>query len=382
MFAARASRRQSPSVSVMPSPRSVQISITGACNLKCRYCFYANEMAALADLPTSEWLRFFEELDRLGIMDVTLSGGEPFVRRDFFDLIDGLVANRMRYSILSNGTLIDDALLDRFETGKRRPRLNYIQVSIDGSRAEIHDRNRPGSFARALRGLKRLKARGFPVQVRTTISRHNIDDLENIAHLLLEEIGLASFSTNEAAPLGTGCANRAETALTPADHKKAMVVIDRLLARYPGRLQAQAGPQAKLKMYREMERAHRTGEKAADWKMGYLSGCGCVFSKIDVLHDGTIVPCCMLPGLVLGNITRDSLGEIWLNHPTLQLLRERRNIALSEVEGCRDCEWNVICNGSCPGLAHQLTGDVNRANPEDCYRNFIEAVGGVDVLPD
>jgi SynChlorMet cassette radical SAM/SPASM protein ScmE len=382
MSAARGSRRPSPSVSVMPSPRSVQISITGACNLKCRYCFYANEMAALADLPTSEWLRFFEELGRLGVMDVTLSGGEPFVRRDLFDLIDGLVTNRMRYAILSNGTLIDDTLLNRFETGKRRPRLNYIQISIDGSRAEIHDRNRPGSFARALHGLKRLKERGFPVQVRTTISRHNIDDLENIAHLLLEEIGLASFSTNEAAPLGTGCTNRAETALTPADQKKAMAVIDRLLARYPGRLQAQAGPQAKLKAYREMERARRTGEKRADWKMGFLSGCGCVFSKIEVLHDGTIVPCCMLPGLVLGNITRDSLGEIWLNHPTLQMLRERRNIAMSEVEGCRDCEWNEICNGSCPGLAHQLTGDVNRANPEDCYRNFINSVGGLDVLSD
>ncbi len=382
MSATRDSRRPSPSVTVMPSPRSVQISITGACNLKCRYCFYTNEMAALADLPTSEWLRFFEELGRLGVMDVTLSGGEPFARRDLFELIDGIAANRMRYAILSNGTLIDDTLLNRFETGKRRPRLNNIQVSLDGSCAEIHDRNRPGSFARALHGLKRLKTRGFPVQVRTTISRHNIDDLENIARLLLEEIGLASFSTNEAAPLGTGCTNRAETALTPADQKKAMAVIDRLLARYPGRLQAQAGPQAKLKAYREMERARRTGEKTADWKMGYLSGCGCVFNRIDVLHDGTIVPCCMLPGLVLGNITRDSLGEIWLNHPTLQMLRERRNIAMREVEGCRDCEWNEICNGSCPGLAHQLTGDVNRANPEDCYRNFIDAVGGVDVLPD
>jgi len=315
-------------------------------------------------------------------MDVTLSGGEPFAWRGLFELIDGITANRMRYAILSNGTLIDDTLLNRFETGKRRPRLNYIQVSIDGSRAEIHDRNRPGSFARALRGLKRLRARGFPVQVRTTISRHNIDDLENIARLLLEEIGLASFSTNEAAPLGTGCTNRAETALTPADQKKAMAVIDRLLARYPGRLQAQAGPQAKLKAYREMEHARRTGEKAADWKMGFLSGCGCVFNRIDVLHDGTIVPCCMLPRLVLGNITRDSLGEIWRDHPTLQMLRERRNIAMREVEGCRDCEWNAICNGSCPGLAHQLTGDVNRANPEDCYRNFIDAVGGVDVLPD
>lgn len=366
---------------IMRAPESVQVSITGACNLRCRYCFYAGEMAARSDLKTPDWLRFFDELGRLGVMSVTLSGGEPFARRDLFDLIDGITANRMRYAILSNGTLINEDILNRFEVGKRRRRLNYIQISIDGSRAEIHDRSRPGSFASARSGLQLLKERGFPAAVRTTINRHNIDDLENIARLLLEEIKLPFFSTNEAAPLGTGCVNRAETALTPADEKRAMAIIVRLLARYPGRLQAQAGPQAKLKAYREMERARLTGEKAADWKMGFLSGCGCVFNRIDVLHDGSIVPCCMLPGLVLGNITRDSLAEIWRGHPTLRMLRERSNIPMSEVEGCRDCEWNGICNGSCPGLAHQLTGDVNRANPEDCYRNFINAVGGVDVLP-
>ncbi len=73
----------------------------------------------------------------------------------------------------------------------------------------------------------------------------------------------------------------------------------------------------------------------------------------------------------LGNITTHSLQEIWHNHPTLQGMRKRRTIPMQQVPGCADCEWVSYCNGSCPGLPHQLTGDLNRANHHDCYRRFL-----------
>lgn len=369
-----------PSHAIMPTPKSVGLQITGACNLSCHYCFYADSMGRLDDLPTRTWLAFFEELSRLGVFDVTLSGGEPFVRRDLFDLIDGIIQNRMRYCILSNGTLINEKILGRFEEGKRKLRLDHIQVSIDGSRAEIHNLSRPESFDRAMRGLKLLKEAGFQIAVRVTINHHNVGDLENIARLLLEDIGLDGFGTNEAIPIGAGCANRGDMALTPQDQLEAMRWLEILQKRYPGRLRAQAGPQAKLKMFRQMEHARATGEMATEWAMGRLSACGCVFNKIEILHDGTIVPCCMLPGISLGQIGKDSLADVWRTHPLLQAIRNRRGIRMSDVKGCRDCEWNAFCNGSCPGIAHQLTGDFNRANPEDCYRDFRRETGGVGVL--
>jgi len=328
-------------------------------------------MTALSDLPTERWLDFFEELGSLGVMDVSLTGGEVFTRPDLFDLIDGIIANRMRYNILSNGTLINEKMLKQFEKGKRRLRLDYIQISIDGSKAEIHNRSRPNSFDRAITALRLLKESNYPVVVRTTINRYNLYDLENIAYLLLEDIGLPSFGTNDAMPIGTGCINESSVSLRPRDQVVAIEIISRLLKRYPGRLNAQAGPQAKLKMFAEMEHARRTGEKTTRWKMGYLSSCGSVFLKIDVLHDGTIVPCCMLPGLKLGNVTADSLEEIWLSHPIMTDLRQRRKIPMEQVPGCEGCEWAPFCNGGCPGLAHQLTGDFNRANPQDCYKNFL-----------
>lgn len=353
---------------------SVEIALTGKCNLRCQYCYYADEMVALGDLPTQAWLDFFAELGRLAIQRVTLTGGEIFTRRDFFTLLDGVIANRMRYSLLTNGTLVDEKIIEQFEVGKRRLRLDSVQVSIDGSCAEIHDRSRPHSFERALRGLRLLKAARFPITVRVTLNHHNLHDLENIAALLLEDVGLPSFSTNSAMPMGAGCANQGQVGLSAAEKLEAMHILEGLQAKYPGRLQAAAGPQVNRKMYAEMEHARKTGEKATHWQMGYLTACGCIFSKLAILHDGEIVPCHILHGIRLGNIAHASLAEIWQTHPSLLALRARRSIPLSAVPGCEDCDWNTYCNGSCPGLAYELTGDFNRANPDDCYRRFLEQV--------
>lgn len=365
---------------ILSSPKQIDIAITGRCNLRCEYCFYADEMVARTDLPTQKWLNFFEELGKLGVMRVCLTGGEVFTRSDFFTLLDGIIANRMRYQILSNGTLITENILSQLSIGKRRLRMDSIQISIDGSCASIHDKSRPNSFDRAVQGLSLLKKAGYPVAVRVTINRYNLHDLENIARFLLEDMGLPSFSTNEAMPIGSGCQNAASMSLTSTERFQAMQTLDHLLKRYPGRLTAQAGPQAKCKAYQEMEDARETGIKTTRWEMGFLTACGCVFSTMAVYHDGSIVPCHMLPGVVLGNICHDSLKEIWHTHPQMKALRERRSIPMHKVQGCQTCEWNEYCNGSCPGLAHQLTGDFNRANPADCYRKFLLEKESNDAL--
>src|SRR5512137_770778 len=100
-------------------------------------------MIALSDLPTERWLTFFRELGELAVQRVTLSGGEAFTRPDLFELIDGLIDNKMRYSLLTNGTLINEETVEAFGAGKRRLRLECIQFSIDGSCAEVHEASRP-----------------------------------------------------------------------------------------------------------------------------------------------------------------------------------------------------------------------------------------------
>jgi len=313
------------------------------------------------------------------VRDICLSGGEIFVRPDLWELIDAVIANRMRYSINTNGTLVDEKVLENFSNEKRRQRLSSIQVSIDGSCAAVHDASRGrGSFVKAERGLRLLKEAGFPVTVRVTINRHNVDDLDNIARLLLEDIGIRSFGTNDAMPMGAGCENQKAIVLTPDQKVTAMKALARLEKQYGGRITATAGPLANWRMYQEMEQARATGQMATRWKMGYLTACGCMYNKLSVHQDGVITPCNILAAMVLGHINRDSLSEIWKHHSSLQALKDRRQIPMSQVPGCEDCEWAPYCNGSCPGLAYEMTGDVNRANPHDCYRRFLEATGGID----
>jgi SynChlorMet cassette radical SAM/SPASM protein ScmE len=347
--------------------RSVDIAITGRCNIKCKYCFYADEMAALNDLPTERWLSFFEELGELAVQRVCLTGGEVFTRPDLFELIDGIIANRMRYNLLSNGTLITEETLNKFETGKRRLRLDFIQISIDGSQAEIHNRSRPNSFDQALRGLRLLVKSGFPATVRVTVNRHNVDDLEAIARLLLEDVGLPGFSTNEAFPCGIMGRQAERVMLTPVQRQRAMQILAELTDRYDGRISANAGPLALAREFRRIEEAIADGETGLPGR-GTLCGCNGVFNKIDVMHDGTFVPCHVLPTFHLGTIGKDSLRQTWLEHPLMDAVRRRRSIPLQTLETCCDCPYLGFCTGGCPGIAFFLTGELNGRNPMDCYR--------------
>ncbi len=350
----------------MSAPKSVDIAVTGRCNLSCKYCFYADEMAALADLPTERWLALFEELGGLAVQRVCLTGGEALTRPDFFELVDGVIANRMRYNILSNGTLFTEKTIEKFNIGKRRLRLDSIQISIDGSNADIHNQSRPGSFDRAIRGLRLLLAAKFPVTARVTVNRHNVDDLENTARLLLEDVGLPSFGANEAYPCGA--VERAESImLTPPQRQKAMQVLTELAAHYNGRIGATAGPLAMARHIKEMEEGLAAGKTSKPGR-GALVSCGGVFNKMAVLHDGTMVPCHNLSTLRMGTIGVDSLQELWLNHPLINAVRRRRSIPLQSLETCADCPYIGYCAGGCPGGAVYLMGDLNARNPMDCYR--------------
>jgi SynChlorMet cassette radical SAM/SPASM protein ScmE len=351
----------------MSSPKHVDIAITGKCNLACQYCFYADEMVARTNLSTESWLSVFDELGQMGVMRVTLSGGEVFTHPDIFKLIDGVIANRMRYNLNSNGTMITEETLKQFEIGKRRQRLDSIQISVDGSSAEVHDLSRPKSFKRALRGLKLLKVAGFPVTVRVTVNRHNVDDLENTARMLLDEIGLSNFSTNEAYACGATDRTEGNIILSPTQRKNAMEILTRLADQYNNRISALAGP---LILGREMVAITESiAQGQTSWHgRGTLSACGGVFETMAILHDGTIVPCNILSTLSMGNVGVDSLQDIWLHHPTMTALRQRREIPLSSLKTCQGCSYQGFCTGGCPAGALYANGDINTRNPMSCYR--------------
>ncbi len=367
-----------PAQTLMRAPRKVDIELTAQCNLRCRYCYFFNNPAAVyRDLPTEDWLRFFDELGTLGVMNVSLAGGEPFTRNDLPALLEGVVRNRMRFSMISNGALITDEIAAFIAaTG----RCDYVQISVDGSKPETHDANRGrGSFEGAMRGIKMLKRHGVRVAVRVTITRNNVDDLENTARLLLEELALPSFGTNSAGYLGTCQINAEELLLTTADRQRAMETLLRLAKQYPGRIQALAGPLAEGQRWGKMEAAHR--EDAPPFSNGgRLTACGCVWNKIAVRADGAVMPCAMVAHEVLGYIHQDRLVDLWQKSPALNRMRSRSSIPLREFAFCADCPYQPYCTGNCPGLAYALTGQIDHPSPDACLRKFLEDGGSLEGI--
>lgn len=361
----------------MNTPRSVDLEITNRCNLRCKYCgFFTSASDVGQDLPKEEWLKFFEELNRCAVIKVTISGGEPFCREDLMELIEGIVRSRMRFNILSNGTLITDEMAAFLaSTG----RCNGVQVSIDGSTSITHDAFRgKGNFLKAMEGIQVLQKYHLLVPVRVTIHRRNVRDLEGVARLLLEEVGLPGFSTNSASYMGLCRQNAEQVQLTVEERSLAMETLLKLNKKYNGRISASAGPLADGRRWLMMENARQEG-KGSIPNLSYLGSCHKPMNAIAVRADGIMVPCSLISHIELGRINQDDLQEVWQNHPELERLRERHNIPLSDFEFCRGCDYINYCSGGCPVLAYTILGDEYHPSPDVCIKRFLEAGG---KLPD
>lgn len=358
---------------VMSTPRSVDLAITNRCNLRCTYCSHFTSAGDVGqDLPKEEWLTFFEELKHCAVMDVTLQGAEPFYREDLKEIIQGIIHNRMRFTILSNGTLITDemAVFLAF-TG----RCDGVQISIDGSTSKAHDACRgEGNFLRALGGIKILQKHGVPVGVRVTIHKHNLKDLEGIARLLLEDLGLPSFSTNSVSFMGLCRYHVDEVQLNVEDRSHAMETLLKLNKKYHGRISGSAGPLAEAQVWLEMQEALYDGRESMPGG-GILSACNGPMSKIAIRSDGAMIPCIQMSHIELGRINKDDLKGVWQNHTKLKRLRERSSIVLSEFEFCEGCEYINYCTGNCPALAYTIVGEENHPSPDACLRRFLEEGG-------
>jgi SynChlorMet cassette radical SAM/SPASM protein ScmE len=353
----------------MKSPRSVDIDITTRCNLRCIYCAHFDSAGDVhEDLPASDWITFFRELGSLAVMEVTLGGGEPFVRPDIMEIVQGIVDNRMRFSLLSNGTLITDNIAKEIAATKR---CNMVQISLDGATPAVHDACRgPGSFHRAVKGIRHLQNHGTQVTIRVTITHQNVHELDNIISFILDDLEIASLSTNAAGYFGLCRHHRDEVQLTIEDRCRAMSDLVRLSKEYPGRIKANAGPFFEAERFHQIDQAIKSNQGSIPGR-GFLTGCGCTWEKIAVRADGVIVPCTLLPEAELGRINHDSLSTIWQTHPKLQEMRSWYRIPLESFSFCRGCQFIPYCTGNCPAGAHAIFGKECHPSLEGCYRQFL-----------
>ncbi len=252
------------------APHSLDIDITTHCNLRCSYCsHFSSDGDVDKDLPFAEWQTFFEECASIGIMKMCLCGGEPLYRKDIREIIESIVKNKMRFSVLSNGTMIDDGLAEFLKNTRR---CNSVQVSIDGPDADSHDKFRgKGSFKKALNGLNNLLCHNVPATSRVTLNKYNYSCLPETAKLLLEDLKLPAISTNSVSYFGLCRENNDSMAMNALEFSEAMVIVQELQKKYPNRINAQAGPQACVDGWRKIEKAINGDENAIqETRCGFL----------------------------------------------------------------------------------------------------------------
>lgn len=341
------------------------------CNLACKHCYsLSGDRNYPGELSGAEIATVMDDLRRFGVPALILSGGEPLLRRDIFEISRRAKSLGFYVGLSSNGTLIDGPMADRIAEAS----YDYIGVSLDGIGA-THDRfrRRQGAFDRALAGIRHCRDRGIKVGVRFTMTQDNCAELPLLLDLMESE-RVGKFYLSHLNYAGRGNRNRGDDAV----HGTARWAMDLLFERCLDGLNAGrerefvTGNNDADGVYflhwverRFPARAAHVRAKLMEWG-GNSSGCG--IANIDNL--GNVHPDTMWWHYSLGNVRTRPFSAIWsdLSDPILQGLRERPR----KVSGrCGQCAHLDICNGNTRVRAFQLTGDPWREDP-GCYLDDAE----------
>lgn len=339
---------------------------TRACNLRCRHCYAAaTPEPAGEELSTSEAKELIDDLSAFRVPVLLLSGGEPLLRRDIFDLIAYAVDRNLRVVISTNGTLIDRSVARKLkELG-----VSYVGVSLDGVGAD-HDsfRGQKGAFDAAMEGIRHCLAIEQRVGLRFTLSKENLKQLPEILYLVEEE-RIPRVCFYHLVYSGRG-SKLVEQDLLPYETRE---VLDSLMERvYVWKRKGKKievltvdnhadGPYVYLRLQREEpERA------AVVLELLRLNGgnrSGMAIGAID--WEGKVHPDQFTTNHTVGNIREEPFSRIWSEgrHPILAGLRNRKPLLKGR---CRECTWLDICNGNCRARAEAVTGDFWEADPA-CY---------------
>lgn len=184
-----------------PVIRGIQWAVTGRCNLRCRHCYMDAPAGQHGELSFSDMKRLISQFEEANISAVSLTGGEPFLREDLFDLIRLLAEKRIHLAdIYSNGTLISDAWLKDLKDLGVRP---VFRISFDGCGAHDRMRGMPGVEPLVLSAIHRIRAAGFDVAVTTSVDKTNVESLA-ATYERMKEFDLYAWGVARPQPVGCG----------------------------------------------------------------------------------------------------------------------------------------------------------------------------------
>ena len=319
----------------VPPLTSLYLYISGSCNLACRHCWIEPDFRPDAKngrfLAVEYLKKAVTEAKPLGLRSVKLTGGEPMLHPRFREIVEWLNGEGMPIIVETNGTLMDDEMA-RFL--KSKPAMWFISVSLDGARAETHEELRgvPGSYERAVGGIKALAAAGFRPQMICTLHTGNVAQIDGILELA-GSLGCGSVKFNHIQRIGRGERLSEERGLT----------IETIIGLYRS-LVADRTNGSSPTVFFDIPMAFRPIRALLKGVQGHCH----VLNILGVLAGGEMSLCGVgvtFPELIYGHLGKDGLGDIWREAPGLQKLR---SCLPEKLEGiCGNCLHKDLCLGAC-----------------------------------
>lgn len=336
------------------SLRLVAWETTRNCNLSCVHCRASATLGPYeGELDTAEGLRLLDQIAEVGKAIVILTGGEPLLRKDIFDLARYGTRLGLRMVMAPNGTLITEGIARRLaEVGIQR-----LSISLDGASAATHDEFRkvPGAFDGALRGIEYIRRAGIPFQINTTVTRVNLNQIPKIQQLAVA-LGAVAHHIFLLVPTGRG-KYIVDQAITAEEYERTLDWFYDQRGQTPLELKATCAPH----YYRILRQRSATDGTPVSFQThgldavtrGCLGGIGFCF----VSHTGDVQPCGFL-ATPCGNVRQASFAHIWNHAEVFTALRD-----YDRLKGkCGRCEFKRVCGG-CRARAFEATGDYLSEEP-------------------
>ena len=344
------------------APLMCYFETTQACDLVCDHCRASAQTDAHPEqLDTAQAEALLEQIASFPRRPMlVLTGGDPLKRHDLFDLIGHALGIGLQAALTPSATPL--ATRDAFER-VRDAGIRRLGISLDGADAPTHDsfRGWEGSFDRTLDMLANARDLGLAVQVNTSITKRNFDQIDRMAELLAEQ-GIAMWSVFFLIPVGRGVN---EQRIQPEEYEIAFEKLWHHQQTKPYGVKTTEAPHYRRYVLENgghplaapgggRDSGRHRGHRAP---LGVGDGKGVMF----IGHTGEIYPAGFLPALC-GRFPQDSVVDVYQNHPTFKALRDPDQFG----GNCGICEYRYVCGGS-RARAYGVTGDFLATEPDCVY---------------
>lgn len=342
-------------------------NITDRCNLSCTHCYNKSGPGRVTagELTTKEAMGVIDDLAGMGVPLILFTGGEPLMREDIWDLARHARSQGLKMALSTNGTLITpDVALRIKECG-----IEYAGISLDGAKAQTHDRfrNMPGAFDQTIAAFAACRQAGLRCGVRVTLTKENCHELEALVDLALS-LGASRFCLYWLVPTGRGLDSYGRLQLDTNEVTDALNLLYRKAKQTdPASMEFLTvdAPQDCIHLLASMEKDGSDDViEARELLASLKGGCSAGTRVANIDAPGNVYPCqfARSPEFHIGNIRDRPFSDIWADTKNPVLARFRQKEA--QFGGrCGACNYRELCGGGCRVRAHAVEGDFLGEDP-------------------